>query len=185
MRELELLAKKHKRWCALVRSMGCNPAVIEDVVQDSYLKIREQVLKGRDITYGDSDVNDFYMYLTLRSVYLTSVGKKKLNVVETDQETLDQIMDSIESVYCDYEQEEAFRRLEKNIYREINSWDTYYTNIFIGYFTTDMSLDKMSKDSVIGRSSLYNSLVKHKEIIKDMFSEDVEDFFNGDYNHIK
>ena len=48
MRELELLAKKHKRWCGLVRSMGCNTSLIEDVVQDSYLKIREQFSGLRD-----------------------------------------------------------------------------------------------------------------------------------------
>ena len=71
--QLRILAKKHKRWIALVNSMGCNKHESEDVVQDAYLKIHKYLEKGTNIDYGVQDVNDFYFYMTLRSIYLNKV----------------------------------------------------------------------------------------------------------------
>ena len=65
MKELEKIALKHDRWVALVQNMGCNPSYCEDVVQDAYLKIWSYIEQGKDITYGEDDINDFYVYMTL------------------------------------------------------------------------------------------------------------------------
>jgi hypothetical protein len=40
------------------------------------------------------------------------------------------------------------------------------------------------KELGIGRSSLYNSIRNYRDIIKDKFMEDVEDFYNKDYDKI-
>ena len=81
--------------------------------------------------------------------------------------------------------EGAYERLINKIFVEVNSWDFYKRNIFIAYFTSELSLDKLSAETGIGRSSLYNSIRKYREVIDDMFKVDAQDFFNGDYNKIK
>lgn len=185
--QLSKLATRHKDWIAMVESLGCNKSESEDVVQDAYLKVYERLSKGVDITYGDEDVNGFYMYMTLRSIFLNKVKKKRdvwNAVVDSSQESLDYHLNSLRDSYADMEMESAYDRLMNKIWSEVNSWDFYSRNVFIAYFTTNLSLTKLSNDTTIGRSSLYNSIRQYREIIKDMFSEDVEDFKNGDFNKI-
>lgn len=185
MKELEKIAQKHKRWVALVQNMGCNPSLCEDVVQDAYLKIWSYIEQGKDITYGEDDINDFYVYMTLRSIYINMCKKKGLEFRDiSDPEVLDYFISKMRETYADIEQQESFDRLINKIYAEINTWDFYNRNIFIAYFTSGLSFDKLSEDTGIGRSSLYNSIRKHREVIRDMFSEDAEDYYNGNYNLI-
>lgn len=186
--QLEKLAKSHDEWKRMVESFGCNKAVSEDVVQDAYLKIYDRLSKGVDITYGENDVNRFYMYMTLRSIYLNMVTKSRdvwNAVVDSTQDKLEYTLNSLRDEYADLEMESAYDRLMNNIWSEVNTWDFYSRNIFIAYFTTGLSLTKLSEDTTIGRSSLYNSIRQYREVIKDMFSEDAEDFYNGDYDKIK
>jgi DNA-directed RNA polymerase specialized sigma24 family protein len=184
--QLSKLASKHNRWVGLVRSMGCNPSLVEDVVQDSYLKVWKYLEKGKNLTYGENDVNDFYMYMTLRSVYFD--GKKKKNVVNSeikDQEVMDRAIKNLVASEASDIESIAFERLVAKIHEEVNTWEFYHRNVFIAYFTSGLSLDKLSKDIGIGRSSLYNSVKKYREVIRDLFSEDAEDYFNGQYELIK
>ena len=186
MRELELLAKKHNKWIQIVLNLGCNPAYVEDIVQDAYIRIHEYLKKGVNIDYGEDDVNEFYMYMTLRSVYINQAKKKHVYIEQhPDIDSLNQSLRKLKAEYMDVEMEDAYRTLIDKIFTEVNSWDFYSRNIFIAYFTSGLSLDKLSDDTTIGRSSLYNSVRKYRLIIQEMFSEDAEDFFNGDYNKIK
>ena len=185
MKELEKIALKHDRWVALVQNMGCNPSFCEDVVQDAYLKIWSYIEQGKDITYGEDDINDFYVYMTLRSIYINLCKKKGLEFRDiADAEVMEYHIGRMREEYADVEQQQAFDRLINKIMAEVNSWEFYNKNIFIAYFTSGLSLDKLSADIKIGRSSLYNSIRKHREIIRYEFSEDVEDYFNEDYNLI-
>ena len=185
-RELELLALKHDKWISLVESLGCNKSYAEDVVQDAYIRVFEYVQKGTNIDYGDDDVNDFYMYMTLRAIYINGQKKKKVLLYEPiDTDKLNDVLNKLKDEYSDVEMEGAYERLINKIFVEVNSWDFYKRNIFIAYFTSELSLDKLSAETGIGRSSLYNSIRKYREVIDDMFREDAQDFFNGDFNKIK
>tara|TARA_A100000171_G_C2115572_1_gene137606 strand:+ start:43 stop:405 length:363 start_codon:yes stop_codon:yes gene_type:complete len=84
----------------------------------------------------------------------------------------------------DMEEQEAFTKIYNRILDEINTWDFYNKNLCIAYFTTGLSLDKLVKELGIGRSSIYNTVKIHREIIQDKFKEDVEDFYNKDYDKI-
>ena len=184
--QLEKLASKHQNWISLVKNMGCNPSYAEDIVQDAYLRIYHYLEKGIDISYGEDDVNDFYMYMTLRSIYLNKMKKKCVSneILDTQEEKLEYVLGSLKSEFADAEQEEGFNRLIGKIFDEVNEWDFYSRNVFIAYFTTGLSLDKLSSETGIGRSSLYNSIRRYREIIRENFSEDAEDYYNGDYDKI-
>jgi len=185
-RELELLAKNHSRWVAMVKGLGCNNEYAEDFVQDAYIRVWEYLQRGVNIDYGDDDVNQFYFWNVLRSIYYNSQKKKGIEIFETaDDNHLQYVLSKLKSEYEDVEMEDAYSRLITKIFAEVNKWDFYSRNIFIAYFTSGLSLDKLSEDTGIGRSSLYNSIRKYREVIKDLFDEDAVDFFNGDYNHIK
>ena len=69
MTTLEKLASKHHIWVRTVKSFGCKGYLCEDVVQEAYLKINTLLNKGLDINYED-DINYFYMYRTLKSLFL-------------------------------------------------------------------------------------------------------------------
>lgn len=184
--QLSKLASKHETWIGLVKGMGCNPAYVDDVVQDAYIRVHEYLVKGVDISYGEDDVNDFYMYMTLRSVYLNGVKKKSVynELLDVNEEALEYVLSNLRDEFVDVEQERGFNRLINKIFSEVNSWDFYSRNVFIAYFTTGLSLDKLSNQTGIGRSSLYNSIRRYRDIIKESFSEDAEDYYNGDYNKI-
>lgn len=185
-RELELLAKKHKKWVGYVCNMGSTEYYAEDIVQDAYIRIYEYIQKGVNIDYGDDDVNDFYFYMILRSLFVNEKNKKGLEYKEhlTEEDLNDELI-KLKAEYQDVEMEDAYTRLINKIFKELGTWDFYSRNIFIAYFTSGLSLDKLSEDTQIGRSSLYNSIRKYREVIYDMFSEDAEDFFNRDYSKIK
>lgn len=186
MLELKKLADSHKRWVRIVESFGCNKSESEDVVQDAYLKIHDRLINGVDISYGEEGVNEFYMYMTLRSIFINQVKKKTVwrSLVDSTQENLDYHLSSLKAEYTDVDMEAAYQTLINKIFSEVNSWDFYSRNMFIAYFTTDLSLTKLSEETGIGRSSLYNSVVQYKNIIQEHFAEDVEDFNNNDYDKI-
>lgn len=186
MKELNILASKHQKWCDLVRGLGCNDSYVEDIVQDAYIRIWEYLQKGVNINYGDDDVNGFYMYMTLRSIYFNSIKKKSIDLYEPiNTEQLNTVLNRLKDDYSDIEMEDAYEVLIDKIFSEVNKWDFYSRNIFIAYFTSGLSLDKLSKDTGIGRSSLYNSIRKYREVIQDMFSEDAQNFYNKNYNKLK
>ena len=54
--QLRKLAAKQKTWVGLVKGMGCNPAYVDDVVQDAYIRVYDYLSKGVDISYGEDDV---------------------------------------------------------------------------------------------------------------------------------
>ena len=81
MTTLEKIASKHQDWLRIVRSFGCEGEVCEDVVQEAYLKIHTLLNKGLDISYDD-DINYFYMYRTLKSLFLDLCRKESKIISE-------------------------------------------------------------------------------------------------------
>ena len=98
------------------------------------------------------------MYMTLRSIYLNGVKRKCVSneLLDTQEETLDYVLGNLKDEFIDVEQEKGFNKLISKIFTEVNSWDFYSRNVFIAYFTTGLSLDKLSSETGIGRSSIYN-----------------------------
>ena len=186
MNVLGKIAKNHALWLKMVLNMGCNPNVAEDIVQEMYIRVDRLIKQGKNVMYDEDSANRFYIYLTLKSMY---IDYKRAKGKYTFFEIMDNDVDSIsenQAYYSgmDVEEQEAFTRLYNKILEEINTWDFYNKNLCIAYFTTGLSLDKLVKELGIGRSSIYNTIKNHREIIQDKFKEDVEDFRNKDYDKI-
>ena len=90
MEILEKLFKRHKDWCNIVESFGCNSDTAQDIVSEMYLKIGKLVANGKDISFGE-DVNHFYIFRTLTTLFLDHKRKDNrsgevLEEIEAEQE---------------------------------------------------------------------------------------------------
>ena len=168
-------------------NMGCSTDIAEDIVQSMYLKIHRIVESGTDIMYNDEEVNRFYIYLTLRSMFIDyQKAKNKYTFFEyMENDTEYDVYENHIEDDVDYEMEHSFDLLTRRIREEINSWDDYHTKLANLYLRSDYSLRDIAELSDISLTSIFNSIKNYKAILKDKFGEDWEDFINGDYNHLK
>ena len=83
---IETIFKKHQVWIDIVSSFGCNRETAEDIVMEMYIKIDKSIKKGLDIDYNKTDYNYYYIFKTLKSLFLDLKRKeKKVNIINIDE----------------------------------------------------------------------------------------------------
>lgn len=156
MEILKKLFEKHKTWCEIVESFGCNPETAEDIVQEMYLKIGKLVEKGTDISYGDG-VNYFYVFRTLTSIFLDYKRKEsKTGLIGIDE--LDMQFEGSEEVEYDKEYEKVLQGLAE-LY--------WYDRQVFEIIENGESISELSRKTNISYYSLYNTYKKVKKYLKD------------------
>lgn len=155
MEILEKIYKKHKTWCQIVESFGCNPETAEDIVQEMYLKIGRLVQGGKDITYGD-DVNHFYIFRTLTTIFLDYKRKEsKTGLIGIDELEI-QIEDS--------EDVEYEKKYEKVLEALLELY--WYDRKVYEIIENGESISELSRKTNISYYSLYNTYRKVKKHLK-------------------
>ena len=179
---LELLAKEHTLWIKMVVNMGCSKDVAEDIVQEMYIKLYRLIKDENKIMYNDEEVNRFYVFVTLKNLYIDyRKAKGKYNFFEFNEgDDADDVLDNETTL----EKDEAFTKLIKSITEEINSWHLYDAKLCNTYFKSNLSLRDISTGSKISLTSIFNSVSNYKKILREKFEEDVMDFYNEDYHLI-
>jgi DNA-directed RNA polymerase specialized sigma24 family protein len=179
---LELIAKHHQLWISMVISFGCSKERSEDIVQSMYLRIHKYVKEQKRIMYDDEEVNKFFIYVTLKNMYMDS---KKLgsryNFVELDDE---QVLYEPVHESEDLDKERAFASLMNEINIEMKTWHRYDRILSEKYLKSDYSLRDIASGSGISLTSIFNSMRNNKKVLKDKFEEDWQDYINGDYHLI-
>jgi len=175
---LRLIAKQHKEWIRVVKTLGIYDYA-EDIVQEMYILIwkygsKEKIIKDGKVSRG-------YVFFTLRNlVYQYYNSKKKIHKISLDdEETTLQIPNDSEM-----DEQIAFHKMCTLIDDEVNSWHWYDAKLWKLYSQTDMSIRKIAAETNISWVSIWNSLKNYKLRIKDKFQEDWEDFNNEDYERI-
>ena len=153
MEILEKLFKRHKDWCNIVESFGCNPDTAEDLVQSMYLKIGRLVAEGKDISFGD-DVNHFYIFRTLTTLFLDHKRKDNrsgiiLEDIEAEQD---------EEVDYDSKYQKVLDALEE-LY--------WYDRKVFEIVENGESISELSRKTNISYYSLYNTYKKVKKYLKN------------------
>lgn len=153
MEILEKLFKRHKDWCNIVESFGCNSDTAEDIVQEMYLKIGKLVANGKDISFGD-DVNHFYIFRTLTTLFLDHKRKDNrsgevLEEIEAEQE---------EEVNYDVKYQKILDALEE-LY--------WYDRKVFEIVENGESISELSRKTNISYYSLYNTYKKVKKYLKN------------------
>ena len=77
---MQLLFNKHQDWVNIVKSFGVDEDVCEDIVQEMYYKIQLKLEKGLDIMYNETEINYYYIFKTLRSLFL-DLKRKIFNII--------------------------------------------------------------------------------------------------------
>ena len=155
MEILKKLFERHKTWCQIVESFGCNPETAEDIVQDMYIKIHKLVENGTDISYGD-DVNHFYIFRTLTSIFLDYKRKES----KTGMIGLDELENQIEQE-ADVDYEEPYNKV-LDAMAELYWYDRKVYEII----EAGESISELSRKTNISYYSLYNTYKKVKKYLK-------------------
>jgi len=175
---LEKLAVHHKLWIKMLVNMGCNLETAKDLVQDMYIRLHDLVKDPKRIMYGD-DVNRYYVWTTLRNMYFSYLRKSNKSIFY-------RMLDNDEVEQIDYNdlEDNAFESISNDINSIISKWTVYDKRLFELYFIQGLSLRAISSGSKIGLTSIHNSILNYKEILREHLSEDLIDYFNQDFDKI-
>ena len=191
---LEILTKKHSEWMSMAMSICRDKNLAKDLVQDMYLRLNRYIDNPERIMKND-EINSFFVYITLRNLFYDYKKDKNNNNSSFEEYKSYYTKDSDETVVAKFAtlpedretddlMEEAYHKISEAIYKEVSTWHWYDEKLFKLYFLTDNSLRDIAKDTKISLTSIYNSCKNYKKIIEEKFGEDIEDFFNEDYDKI-
>jgi DNA-directed RNA polymerase specialized sigma24 family protein len=200
MNWFEIVSKRHKEYLNIVRSFAENKdnKYVEDIVQDAYLEITELGAKKhkendkrvndkyKDLSISerilneDNEVNMMYMWITLKRVSMNHLKQRKRNnyIIR-----LGQNFDKQETI--DQDNEKAFEVLIKKIEKEIKTWHWYDRMLFETYISNNKSMRKLSQDTKISLTSVFNTLKNCKLRLQKVIGEDYEDYMNKDFELIR
>jgi len=152
--------QKHQIWIDIVISFGCNPEIAEDIVQEMYIKIHNKIKKGLDINYGDNDYNYYYIFKTLKTLFLDLKRKQsKVSVI-----SINELQDILPS---DYDNMINFDNTYNDIQNELNKMYWYDRKVF-EIIEGGESIAQFSRKSGIPYYSLYNTYNKVKNKLKKL-----------------
>jgi|TARA_R110000744_G_scaffold56031_2_gene118216 hypothetical protein len=186
---IKIVAKSHKHWVSLAKKLGGGD-YSEDIVQEMYIKLHTYADADKTIIRGK--LNQRYIYLTLYSSFINFIREKnkikKIQIekffkdegfIEIPEKDIKKFIDS-----NDIEKEQAYAKICNKMDEELKNWHWYDKKIFEVYRDTNLSIRGMAKDTKISFVNIFHTLKKGKNIMRDKFSEDYEDFKNEDYNKI-
>jgi len=175
---LEKLAVHHELWIKMLVNLGCNIYVAKDLVQDMYLRMHRLVKDEKRIMYKD-DVNRYFVWITLRNLYYSYLKDKRNSIFY-------EILENDEVVQSEYDiaEDDAFENIMTQINEIISDWTVYDKRLFELYFIQGLSLRAISKGAKIGLTSIHNSILNQKAILREHLSEDLIDYFNQDFDKI-
>lgn len=163
MRVIDVLADKHEDWINMAKSFGVSEEDANELVQQMYIRITDYVSEVNKILYNETEVNTYYVYVTLRNLYLSRHHKNnpKVEYIE-EKDNFDQVI-SNENIE---EQKIKFDDIFNKIDRITKEWYWYDKRIFNIHFYDEMSMRKISRETKISLSSIFNTLSNGKEKIR-------------------
>lgn len=175
---LELVARQHDDWIAIVRSFG-EYNYCEDIVQEAYICLIKYATPEKIIK--DNKVSRGYMFFTLRSLYYQYYNKKK----KISKVRIDNDENYLQIPHEDnIEENEAFNKICELVDGVADDWNWYDRKLWKLYSQTDMSMRKLAAETKISWVSIYNSLKHLKQDLRNKLQEDYEDFKLKDYERI-
>nr|BAR35566.1 RNA polymerase sigma factor, sigma-70 family (TIGR02937) [uncultured Mediterranean phage uvMED] len=154
-KSMELLFKKHSNWIDIVCSFGLEKSLAEDIVQEMYIKIQLSIEKGLDISYGKNDINYYYVFKTLRSLFF-DLKRKSKNVKRV----------GIENLSCK-EGDVDFTAKYELVTKALSEMYWYDRRVF-EFINSGESVASLSRKTGIPYYSLYNTYKKVKKKLKDL-----------------
>lgn len=182
------VAKHHKLYIRYIKGMGVNTHA-EDLVQEMYLRIYKYSNAEKCITNGK--VNKHYIWRVLYNIRQShNKDSQKFHMVELDN------CKELASIDPDNEREEAYERIMQKLFSEMNKLDNkkrdkkgkdvypYNQELLKLYGYTEMSYRDIASITSISLTSIFNTITNCKVYLSDELREDIEDFYNHEYELI-
>ncbi len=180
---LNKVSEKNNDWLGIAASF-VGDVESHDVVQEMYLDLErwadERIIKA------DGEVNRCYIYLNIRTICFKRFKeqKKKGNLPE-DGLSLEELATKNQDEDYNKEKDLAWELIIENVNTLIDSWKWYDKTLFNLYKNSKFSLRGLAKETDISWMSIHQTVKKCKDLIREEFQEDYDDFKNGDYHLIK
>ena len=163
-KDIKNLYLKHKTWIKIVKSFGCNSSIAEDIVQEMYIKIILKIKEGLDIKYNENEINYFYIFRTLNSLYIDLMRKNR-NIYKMDIEHISEKL--LASKVLILEQELDYEEKYNLVKKELDKLYWYDKKVF-EIINGGESIASLSRKTHIAYYSLYNTYTKVKIKLKKL-----------------
>lgn len=199
MNWLDIVSKKHNEYLNIVRSFpeNINNKHIEDIVQDAYIELSQLgtkkhkendkrvnckykglPLRQRVLT-ENGDVNMAFIWITLKRVSMNHLKQRKR------QSYIIKLGEGFDMAALDgSENERAFTVLFNKVENEVKKWHWYDRMLFDTYITNEKSMRKLSQETKISLTSVFNTIKNCKKRLKETIGEDYIDYLNKDFELI-
>lgn len=156
--------KLHKDWLLAVSFNFTQDQVeAEDLVQDVLLHLL--TMKDlKKIIYSESDINMFYCYKIIKSKFLNNQKtKKKLDISELNEDIFENTSENEYDFEGDENTEKLLQLIDRSLENELHWFDS---KLFKTYIDEDHSIQSLHEATHISRNTIFNSLTKTKNYIK-------------------
>jgi DNA-directed RNA polymerase specialized sigma24 family protein len=173
---IDKLSKKHKDWVHMAMSFGMNRESANEIVQEMYIRVTKYVDDPERIMYNEKELNNYYIYVTLRNLFLSRFhsGKKSnhLSLDEVNEEL-------IHTKEYNKEYEDSFDLLISKIEETVDSWYWYDKKLWNIHFKNEMSMRRISRETRISLSSIFNTLTNGKKNVRENSQKEYKRYKNS------
>ena len=158
--------RKHNTWLLQVSyNFTNNKDKSQELVQDLYLKLMEY----KDVTkiMFKDDVNLFYLYKMLRSIYLNGLKRLKPSI-PLDDDLLNKPADEYS-----YEADNDFERMLELTNEALDKFNWFDSHLLRVYLDEDHSIQSLHKATKISASTIWSSQQKTKKYVRDYISKNM------------
>ena len=163
---IKILGDKHQDWFYMAKSFGVSDEDANELVQQMYIRICGYVKDVSKIMYNEEEVNTYYVYVTLRNLYLSNLHKAGNKTIYIDDWSKD-INEMYSASRSVNDEKEHFDRVIDKIESIVDKWYWYDKKVFNIHFYDKMSMRKIARETKISLSSIFNTLSNGKKKIKE------------------
>jgi len=140
----------------------------EDIVQEFYLLLHKYKVTEEQM-FTNSKLNRGYCFIIIRNIhYQIYNAKKRIVKFELNEEVYNMVDE------FDLEKELDWNEFRTKAESEVNNWDWYDKKLFSIYRDSNISIRGLAKETGISFVSIFHSLKKHKEKLKELLKEDYD-----------
>jgi DNA-directed RNA polymerase specialized sigma24 family protein len=167
---LAVLAKRQTDWIRMCKSFGASDDLAQELTQEMYVRLYKYVDDAEKIMYNETEVNTFFVYVTLRNMYATLMRQRaRFEFVDVD------ILEEFIYEEANEDAEVQLIQLYDRVWSTQTDWHWYDKKIFALYHNTDMSIRTLADETKISARSIFNTLKNARERIQ----EDCQDTYQA------
>jgi len=158
---------KHNTWLSQVSyNFTSNKDNADELVQELYLKMME--IKDINKIMFKEDVNLFYLYKMLRSIYLNGLKRSKPSL-PLDDEIYELPADSY-----DYGADNAFEQMVQLTNQALDEFNWFDSHLLRVYLDEEHSIQSLHKATTISASTIWSSQQKTKKYVREYIKKNMQ-----------